>query len=79
MMRWVKAGPWPVAGPGAGNRISAESARRTTEDARRQRKLGGHTVWADSGCGITRRRPGMKLYAGAGLEPGTPAACWRVR
>src|SRR5712691_336756 len=25
-----------------------------------------------------RRRPGMKVYAGAGLEPGTPPACWRV-
>ena len=25
-----------------------------------------------------RRRPGMKLYAGAGFEPGTSAVCWRV-
>jgi hypothetical protein len=51
MMRWVKAGPWPVAGPGAGNRISAESARRAIEDARRQRKLGGHTVWLTRAAG----------------------------
>jgi hypothetical protein len=28
-----------------------------------------------SRCG---RRPGMKLRAGAGLESGTPSACWRV-
>jgi hypothetical protein len=24
------------------------------------------------------RRPGMNVYAGARLEPGTPLACWRV-
>jgi hypothetical protein len=25
-----------------------------------------------------RRRLGMKVYAGGGLEPGMPPACWRV-
>jgi len=25
-----------------------------------------------------QRRPGMKVYAGAGLEPGTPSDCWRA-
>jgi hypothetical protein len=25
-----------------------------------------------------RRRPGMKVYAGAGIEPGTLSACWRA-
>jgi hypothetical protein len=25
-----------------------------------------------------RRRPGMEVYAGSGLEPGMPPSCWRV-
>src|SRR5215469_12746110 len=61
-----------LARPGRGLWVSVvDSASRTTEHAR-GREPSGPTGSAGSGCGIAlRRRPGMKLYAGAGHGPGT--------
>jgi hypothetical protein len=39
---------------------------------------GRHMPWLGRRGIALRRRPGMKVHAGAGLEPGTLSACWRV-